>query len=536
MASPETVLTPQTERTTRPADPTPYRLPVESNGDEYRYRVDDAGHAYIARCKTAASEVRIPAQLGGCPVAGLDEGSFSQLGSVERVMCPHCLRHIGDRAFEGCMRLHQIALNDGLETIGQKAFFLCRALSELNLPHSVRELGVNVTGAKESCWRAPETDVRLAPQSPFLFFSAENVLYERSEDGLVLVDATMLDQTHFTCDARTVRIGPQAFARNLHVQSVTLTSGVRRIGQEAFRGCNNLRRIDLPNTLESIEDAAFSCTALEELTIPANCTHASNHALTTGPVLEGLPVAAHGSHLRRIQVAEGNPVLSMRGGLLCRKRADGLFQAVLCPSEIDLADLDERVADVADTAFAGTTRIGTLRIDARTTYQAQPGLVPHGKCDRLVIANADGAGTDLEVRLPNESAFKRLMQEGFSMGVIDSIAIAHAYDSCVAQLKPSVTKAELTVERLARPFLLTRNARDDFQTFVTGALKSICIHFGREAYLEGFDQLVDAEVITSENISALAGMLAEADDALASSYVLALNRTRFGEACWDYDL
>ena len=63
-------------------------------------------------------------------------------------------------------------------------------------------------------------------------------------------------------------IGNEVFKDETNITSVTLPSGLSRIGAGAFRGCTNLNSINLPETLTYIGDYAFADTNLTEVVIP----------------------------------------------------------------------------------------------------------------------------------------------------------------------------------------------------------------------------------------------------------------------------
>ena len=54
-----------------------------------------------------------------------------------------------------------------------------------------------------------------------------------------------------------------------YCRSVKFNRGLREIGKHAFLGNDNIAAIDLPDTVEKIEEEAFSgCTRLEKITVP----------------------------------------------------------------------------------------------------------------------------------------------------------------------------------------------------------------------------------------------------------------------------
>ena len=68
-------------------------------------------------------------------------------------------------------------------------------------------------------------------------------------------------------------IGAGAFRKCDRLISVTLPDSVKTIGESAFTGCSNLKEIRLPAELSSIESFAFEgCGKLAALSIPFGVT------------------------------------------------------------------------------------------------------------------------------------------------------------------------------------------------------------------------------------------------------------------------
>ena len=89
------------------------------------------------------------------------------------------------------------------------------------------------------------------------------------------------DPFHFTqivIESGVTSIGDYAYAfghaNGSPLTSVQLPDTLKRIGESAFSGCNNLTEIALPEGLTTIEEGAFcgGCNAIRELNIPRSVT------------------------------------------------------------------------------------------------------------------------------------------------------------------------------------------------------------------------------------------------------------------------
>ena len=66
--------------------------------------------------------------------------------------------------------------------------------------------------------------------------------------------------------------GPEAFHgvfADSGVESVTLPSTLKQLGWQAFKGCKNLKRVQIPQRLEYVGTECFSESGLEEASFPA---------------------------------------------------------------------------------------------------------------------------------------------------------------------------------------------------------------------------------------------------------------------------
>lgn len=85
------------------------------------------------------THLEIPAMIGDAsaqyPVTGVGEAAFAYMTSLQSVSLPATIRHIAHGAFEGT-GLTELTLPEGMQRAGACAFFGCRQLHRVSLPHS----------------------------------------------------------------------------------------------------------------------------------------------------------------------------------------------------------------------------------------------------------------------------------------------------------------------------------------------------------------------------------------------------------------
>lgn len=131
------------------------------------------------------------------------------------------------------------------------------------------------------------------------------------------------------------------------VQKVIVQEGITSIGYLCFNGCQNLTEIQLPNSLETIGQQAFSLTAIEELTVPKNV-----HTIGDGKKDAFSQVVIGNASLENIFVDDANThYYDIDGVLFCRDTA-----VLVCfPSQkkLDTYTVPEGIRGIGHGAFSG---------------------------------------------------------------------------------------------------------------------------------------------------------------------------------------
>lgn len=124
-------------------------------------------------------------------------GAFEDCEYLRRAVIPSTLRRIASYMFEGCERLTDVTIAEGVEEIGEGAFRGCEALETLDLPASLRRVG----------------DQSLAECSALSAIALP--------EGLTV-------------------IGEEAFKDDESLATASLPSTLTEVGRGAFMGCSAL--------------------------------------------------------------------------------------------------------------------------------------------------------------------------------------------------------------------------------------------------------------------------------------------------------
>mmetsp|Transcript_22938 Transcript_22938/g.48381 ORF Transcript_22938/g.48381 Transcript_22938/m.48381 type:complete len:363 (-) Transcript_22938:413-1501(-) len=182
------------------------------------------------------------------------------------------VKEVPERTFQKCRRLKYVKFNEGLETIGQYAFFFCRSLRKIELPSSVVEIGRSAFGFCESL-RYVVLNEGLEKICDEAFFCCKWLETIELPPSVTVIGhyafgkCLCLRDVKFNEGLLTISWG--AFYRCDSLESINLPSSVTEIGLNAFKSCLSLRNVILNEAPRWIEDSAFlDCSALEAIRFP----------------------------------------------------------------------------------------------------------------------------------------------------------------------------------------------------------------------------------------------------------------------------
>ena len=156
---------------------------------------------------------------------------------ITELVIPETVTDIAPQAFATAINIRSVKFHNKLQTIGDRAFYECRALQALTLPQSLQRIGI---AAFDNC-------VNIA-------------------NPLIIPGGIK-------------RIEESAFYGCKNITSVSMSNGVLSIGKNAFRSCGNLTSITLPHSVQTIEDGAFyGCWQVTRIVLGNDLTYIGQNA------------------------------------------------------------------------------------------------------------------------------------------------------------------------------------------------------------------------------------------------------------------
>ena len=239
-------------------------------------------------------KIIIPEMLDGKTVTALEKELFKDNDVISSIYIPNSVEKIGSNAFNGCTGLREVRLPQNLKKIESGLFRYCVQLEQIIIPFNVTSIGSNafadcvhlkeiiligVTSIGESAFNNCQSLEKVFVSRKLSNVDADAFLdtpwLEAQKGEFVFIGQGILLKYNGRSGDVAVPAGTAAIANafdgNVIVRSVALPEGLLRISQYAFRGAENLSRINIPQTVTTIGTGAFrSCRSLTSIDLPEN--------------------------------------------------------------------------------------------------------------------------------------------------------------------------------------------------------------------------------------------------------------------------
>ena len=202
---------------------------------------------------------------------------------------------LGNKVFENCTNLKQIAIPAGVASIGDYAFRGCKALEDVFIPQGIKQIGV---GAFK--------DSNIAE----VLFADGSVLESIGKEGFA--GCKNIKDVIIPADVKS--LGNSAFSNCSNLESIILAQGVEALGANVFGGCYRLEGIVIPDGVKLISDCAF-----------LNCTNLQQVRLGEGVEKIGMSAFSGCTSLESVLFPDGVKVIDNSAFYNCRAISEVIF-------------------------------------------------------------------------------------------------------------------------------------------------------------------------------------------------------------------
>ena len=158
----------------------------------------------------------------------IEQFAFSCCKKMTQFQTPVALKRLGGHSLQGCTRLSQVELNQGIQVLGPFAFGSTKKLTSIDIPNSLLRMG-------NDCF---------------------------SGSGLQFLNI------RFLCP--DFSMGHDVFNECHFLSRVHLPLCMKILPRGTFRMCSGLRVVEFPLDLEMIDEGAFASSGIESLRFPSS--------------------------------------------------------------------------------------------------------------------------------------------------------------------------------------------------------------------------------------------------------------------------
>ena len=168
-----------------------------SEGLEYEYIKDGNYYRVIGIGTCPDEDIVIPKEYNGSRVMIIDAEAFKDCQTIKSVVIPESVTTIREDAFNNCVNLERVKIEEGVKVIGEGAFSGCKALKEIKIPSSITSI------------------------EKFTFY-----------------DCLRLEKVELPQELTSIGYG--AFSNCRSLQEITIPENVTTVKGSVFLGCKNL--------------------------------------------------------------------------------------------------------------------------------------------------------------------------------------------------------------------------------------------------------------------------------------------------------
>ena len=300
-------------------------LTISGTGDmaDYTSAYDKDAGRWVTDTPWEAYRDSIKSVVIKSGVTSIGDYAFYYCKALTGVTIPNTVTVIGSSALGGT-GLRSVTIPNSMTQISSGAFSGCADLKSVTIPGSVKSIG---GWAFSACYALTDVTISYGVKSiaDHVFYGCLALASVSIPDSITSIGeyafGDCYELTNVTIPGSVTSIGASAFHECRALTSVTILYGVTAIESRAFIACYRLASVTIPGSVTDIGDFAFyECGALTTVTIPKSVTNIGEYAFHGYPGLTDVYYTGTTNDWAKISIGDGNEDLTS-ATLHCAKSA-----------------------------------------------------------------------------------------------------------------------------------------------------------------------------------------------------------------------
>lgn len=216
----------------------------------------------------------------------IGDNAFTHCYNINFEIPPKVI-HIGNGTFWNCRSLSYVSLPQNLKRIGNYTFANCYSISSVQIPNSIIEIG---DSAFADCFALEKVVVadsvkRIGDRAFFECYGLKDIQMSKTINHLgnyVFKDCRSLE--FISLPETLFYLGKGAFECCEALLQVEIKGTIQEIAEKTFCGCHSLSQVTIPNSVKTISDYAFETCGLSQIELPNSINEIRDFAFSGNPI------------------------------------------------------------------------------------------------------------------------------------------------------------------------------------------------------------------------------------------------------------